>query len=78
VLLNHLQMVLTWVIPMESHAPWARRDIKPDNIVLEDSVPGGRVYLVDFGGVQASMLPYQDRPRLMFMICFRFDIWQVM
>ena len=28
--------------------------MKPENIVLEDSQPGGRVYLVDFGGVQAS------------------------
>ena len=33
-----------------------RRDVKPENIVLEDSQPGGRVYLVDFGGVQASQL----------------------
>ena len=74
----HLRVVLTWVIVMESHAPWARRDIKPENIVLEDSVPGGRVYLVDFGGVQASMLPYPDRPRLTFTICFRYEGWQVM
>jgi len=77
VLPNHLEMVLKWVIPMESHAPWARRDIKPENIVLEDSVLGGRVYLVDFGGVQASMFPYPDRPRLPFMICFRYQGWQV-
>ena len=30
-----------------------RRDIKPANLVLERGRAGGRVYLVDFGGVQA-------------------------
>ena len=29
--------------------------MKPENIVLEDSQPGGRLYLVDFGGVQARL-----------------------
>lgn len=26
--------------------------MKPENIILEGGRPGGRVYLVDFGGVQ--------------------------
>lgn len=30
------------------------RDIKPDNIVIEGGKTGGRVFLVDFGGVQAA------------------------
>ena len=30
------------------------RDIKPENIVLEGGQTGGRVFLVDFGGVQAA------------------------
>ena len=29
------------------------RDVKPENIVLEGGKAGGRVFLVDFGGVQA-------------------------
>lgn len=29
------------------------RDIKPNNIVVEGGKTGGRVFLVDFGGVQA-------------------------
>lgn len=36
-----------------SHAH--RRDIKPENVVIEGGKPGGRVFLVDFGGVQASV-----------------------
>lgn len=32
------------------------RDVKPENIVLEGGKAGGRVYLVDFGGVQAAAL----------------------
>lgn len=36
-----------------SRASCVCRDIKPDNIVLEGGVTGGRVFLVDFGGVQA-------------------------
>lgn len=28
------------------------RDVKPENIILEGGKPGGRVFLVDFGGVQ--------------------------
>ena len=31
-----------------------RRDVKPENIVIEGGKTGGRVYLVDFGGVQVS------------------------
>ena len=30
--------------------------MKPENIVLEEGKAGGRVYLVDFGGVQAAAL----------------------
>ena len=30
------------------------RDVKAENIVLEGGRAGGRVYLVDFGGVQAA------------------------
>ena len=32
------------------------RDVKPENIVLEGGKTGGRVFLVDFGGVQAAAL----------------------
>lgn len=32
----------------------ACRDVKAENIVLEGGRAGGRVYLVDFGGVQAA------------------------
>lgn len=28
------------------------RDIKPENVVVEGGKWGGRVYLIDFGGVQ--------------------------
>ncbi|KAI8466261.1 MAG: kinase-like domain-containing protein [Monoraphidium minutum] len=34
--------------------PVVHRDIKPENVVLEGGVWGGRVYLIDFGGVQGS------------------------
>jgi serine/threonine protein kinase len=30
------------------------RDIKPENVVLEGGQWGGRVFLIDFGGVQGS------------------------
>ena len=30
--------------------------MKPENIVLEGGKAGGRVYLVDFGGVQAAAM----------------------
>jgi len=33
--------------------PVVHRDVKPSNIVIEGGRTGGRVYLVDFGGVQA-------------------------
>lgn len=36
------------------------RDIKPSNIVLEGGKAGGRVFLVDFGGVQAAALQAAD------------------
>ena len=28
------------------------RDVKPENIILEGGKPGGKVFLVDFGGIQ--------------------------
>jgi hypothetical protein len=33
--------------------PVVHRDVKPSNIILETGQPGGNVFLVDFGGVQA-------------------------
>ncbi|GMH36972.1 hypothetical protein BSKO_04845 [Bryopsis sp. KO-2023] len=35
--------------------PVVHRDVKPENIVLEGGKTGGRVYLVDFGGVQGMV-----------------------
>eukprot|EP00879_Flechtneria_rotunda_P010283 GHRR01010750.1.p1 GENE.GHRR01010750.1~~GHRR01010750.1.p1 ORF type:complete len:629 (+),score=211.09 GHRR01010750.1:70-1956(+) len=35
--------------------PVIHRDIKPENVVLEGGRWGGRVYLVDFGGVQGAL-----------------------
>ncbi|PRW59623.1 serine threonine kinase [Chlorella sorokiniana] len=40
--------------------PVIHRDVKPDNIVLEGGRTGGRVYLVDFGGVQAAAATAAD------------------
>lgn len=34
--------------------PVIHRDIKPSNVVIEGGKTGGRVFLVDFGGVQAA------------------------
>jgi serine/threonine protein kinase len=34
--------------------PVIHRDIKPENVVLEGGKWGGRIFLVDFGGVQGS------------------------
>eukprot|EP00884_Botryococcus_braunii_P014903 jgi/Botrbrau1/23413/Bobra.0051s0057.2 len=34
--------------------PVVHRDVKPENIVIEGGRWGGRLYLVDFGGVQAA------------------------
>jgi serine/threonine protein kinase len=34
--------------------PVVHRDIKPENVVLEGGEWGGRVYLIDFGGVQGT------------------------
>lgn len=34
--------------------PVVHRDIKPENVVLEGGQWGGRVYLIDFGGVQGT------------------------
>ncbi|CAM9938879.1 unnamed protein product, partial [Ectocarpus sp. 13 AM-2016] len=35
------------------------RDLKPENIVIEGGSVGGRVFLVDFGGVQGAVT---DKP----------------
>lgn len=35
-----------------THLVASCRDVKPENIILEGDRPGGRVFLVDFGGVQ--------------------------
>lgn len=37
--------------------PVVHRDIKPENVVLEGGEWGGRVYLIDFGGVQGAAPP---------------------
>lgn len=42
--LHHFQLVFTT----------ARSDVKPENIVVEGGRTGGRVFLVDFGGVQVG------------------------
>lgn len=36
--------------------------MKPENIVLEGGAAGGRVFLVDFGGVQVRALGAPGRP----------------
>ncbi|KAF5832434.1 kinase-like domain-containing protein [Dunaliella salina] len=36
--------------------PVVHRDVKPENIILEGGRWGGRVYLVDFGGVQGAAM----------------------
>ena len=38
------------------------RDIKPQNILLQNGKPGGQVYLVDFGGVQAAAASQGSMP----------------
>jgi serine/threonine protein kinase len=49
-----------FVVVLGSHPPHTTKkhhyhqDIKPDNIVLEGGAWGGRVFLVDFGGVQGA------------------------
>eukprot|EP00877_Chromochloris_zofingiensis_P011946 jgi/Chrzof1/7004/Cz02g07100.t1 len=35
--------------------PVIHRDIKPENVVIEGGQWGGRVYLIDFGGVQGTV-----------------------
>jgi serine/threonine protein kinase len=41
--------------PAGLRPPVIHRDIKPENVVLEGGKFGGRVFLVDFGGVQGSV-----------------------
>ena len=36
----------------ERRPPVTHRDVKPENVVLGGGRAGGRVFLVDFGGVQ--------------------------
>lgn len=38
----------------ERRPPVTHRDVKPENVVLGGGRAGGRVFLVDFGGVQAA------------------------
>ncbi|KAL4458937.1 hypothetical protein ABPG75_013802 [Micractinium tetrahymenae] len=40
--------------------PVIHRDVKPENIVIEGGRTGGRVFLVDFGGVQAAAATAED------------------
>lgn len=40
--------------------PVTHRDVKPENIVIEGGKTGGRVFLVDFGGVQAAASSPED------------------
>ncbi|KAL4431634.1 hypothetical protein ABPG77_001476 [Micractinium sp. CCAP 211/92] len=40
--------------------PVIHRDVKPENIVIEGGRTGGRVFLVDFGGVQAAATTAED------------------
>ena len=44
--------------------PVVHRDIKPENVVLEGGQWGGRVYLIDFGGVQGAMPTGAEGPRV--------------
>lgn len=36
--------------------PVVHRDVKPENIVIENGQSGGSVYLIDFGGVQVRSM----------------------
>ena len=36
------------------------RDVKPENIILEGGKPGGKVFLVDFGGIQQGSKDVAD------------------
>ena len=36
------------------------RDVKPENIILEGSKPGGKIFLVDFGGIQQGSQDISD------------------
>lgn len=40
--------------------PVIHRDLKPENVILEQGQPGGRVLLVDFGGVQEATAASAD------------------
>lgn len=46
--------VKTLLLSAGLRPPVIHRDIKPENVVLEGGKWGGRVYLIDFGGVQGS------------------------
>lgn len=49
-----LHMCQTLLLSAGLRPPVIHRDIKPENVVLEGGTWGGRVYLIDFGGVQGS------------------------
>lgn len=36
------------------------RDVKPENIIIEGGKPGGKVFLVDFGGIQQGQQDVAD------------------
>lgn len=36
------------------------RDVKPENIIVEGGKPGGKVFLVDFGGIQQGQQDVAD------------------
>ncbi len=51
----HLQSADTALVTQVVH-----RDVKPENIILEGGKPGGKVFLVDFGGIQQGVSDSAD------------------
>ncbi len=45
----------------ERRPPVTHRDVKPENVVLGGGQAGGRVFLVDFGGVQVRFELFSGR-----------------
>ena len=41
--------------------PVIHRDVKPENVILGGGKTGGKVYLVDFGGVQVHLMSAKQR-----------------
>lgn len=54
VLQHDLMTRVCCCVPAGLRPPVIHRDIKPENVVVEGGKWGGRVYLIDFGGVQGS------------------------